>query len=663
MQGKKSIKVAVQKDHISKLAKSHPVQALAEIMWNALDADATKVEVMFKENPIDDMSIEQIIVKDNGHGIPYQEAETLFSSLGGSWKAQKRVSQQKQRFLHGQEGKGRFKAFALGRVVDWYVKYKENNNVKLFRIHGLADDIDKFILSDSAVSNDSIVGTEVKISELHKQFKLLDVEHAIEKLAPIFALYLSIYPDVLIYIAGQKLSVEALISRRNTYQLEPVVFEDKEYQYQLEIIEWNHPIDRDLYLCNAEGFPLERYEKTIKGISSYSFSAYIKSDYVAELHTSGSLAMYEWDPVLQKVLKNAESIIRKHFIDRHLEDSSHILQKWKDEDVYPYKNKPHDFIEDAERKVFDIVALNINENLPAFDKVDTKTKAFQFRMLRQSIEKSPDELQAIIKEVLNLSNEKQQELVALLQDTSLSSIITASKLVTDRLKFIAGIEEIIFSPDTRNILKERTQLHRILAKNTWIFGNSFSLAVDDKSLTEVLKKYAASHGIEAVIDKPVKRLDDRTGIVDLMLTQSIPRNHSDEREHLIIELKAPSVRIGSKEITQIESYAFAIAEDERFRSLKSKWNFWVISNDIDNFAKRRREQQGYSDGVIYRSNQTSETDITIWVKTWGELINECKHRMEFLKNHLDYNIDGSEGLLYLKEKYAEYTKGVLDHIS
>jgi hypothetical protein len=134
-------------------------------------------------------------------------------------------------------------------------------------------------------------------------------------------------------------------------------------------------------------------------------------------------------------------------------------------------------------------------------------------------------------------------------------------------------------------------------------------------------------------------------------------------EHLIIELKAPKVVIGAKEIGQIKSYAFAVAEDERFRSLKSKWNFWVISNDYDNFAKRERSQQGYSDGVIYRSNQTDEMDITIWVKTWSELINECKHRMEFLKTHLDYNIDANEGLKYLREKYAEYTKGVLDHIS
>lgn len=536
MQGKHSIKVQVKKDHISKLANSHPVQALAEIIWNALDADSAKVEVFFKENPVEGLGIEQIIVKDNGHGMPYQDANTLFSSLGGSWKAHKKVSQQKQRFLHGQEGKGRFKAFALGRIVEWHVCYKEGNQFQSYSLHGRADDIDQFFLSELTQSETKQTGVEVRISELFKQFKILNTEYAVEKLAPIFALYLSNYPSVLIRIGGQELSTETLISRRDSYSLDPIQFEGKEYPYELEIIEWNQLNDREIHLCNAQGFPLQKYEKSINGVSAYSFTAYIKSDHVSELHNVGNLAMFEWEPTLQSVLKNAESVIKQHFMQRHLDDSSHILQKWKEEKVYPYENEPGTMIEDAERKVFDIVALNINESLPTFDKADNKTKAFQFRMLKQSIEKSPEDLQTIIKEVLNLSNEKQQELFELLQETSLSSIITASKLVADRLKFLAGLEEIIFSPNTRNTLKERTQLHRILAKNTWVFGNAFTLAVDDKSLTEVLRKHASAHGVEAVIDAPVKRIDESVGIVDLMLTRSIPRNHSDEREHLIIEL-------------------------------------------------------------------------------------------------------------------------------
>jgi hypothetical protein len=41
------------------------------------------------------------------------------------------------------------------------------------------------------------------------------------------------------------------------------------------------------------------------------------------------------------------------------------------------------------------------------------------------------------------------------------------------------------------------------------------------------------------------------------------------------------------------------------------------------------------------------------------LIQECKHRLEFLRKELDINVDKMDGLKYLKESYSEYTKNVI----
>jgi DNA topoisomerase VI subunit B len=89
-------------------------------VWNAVDADATKVEIEIERN---ELGMTAVIVRDNGHGLPLPDAPLLFSKLGGSWKRHGSRSKIKNRMLHGQEGKGRFKAFALGRVVDWSVAY------------------------------------------------------------------------------------------------------------------------------------------------------------------------------------------------------------------------------------------------------------------------------------------------------------------------------------------------------------------------------------------------------------------------------------------------------------------------------------------------------------------------------------------------------------
>lgn len=76
------IEVQVQGDFIERLTSARPVQALAELVWNALDADATKVMVNVEQGAI---GLEAITVADNGNGMPYADASVLFGNLGGSW--------------------------------------------------------------------------------------------------------------------------------------------------------------------------------------------------------------------------------------------------------------------------------------------------------------------------------------------------------------------------------------------------------------------------------------------------------------------------------------------------------------------------------------------------------------------------------------------------
>src|SRR5271165_102655 len=106
-----SYQVEVQSDFLEKITRATPVQALAEFIWNSLDADASTINVTVEENGLGVMS--KIIVRDNGTGMKYEKAAELFRSLGGSWK-RTRATTEEGRFLHGQDGRGRFKAFALG---------------------------------------------------------------------------------------------------------------------------------------------------------------------------------------------------------------------------------------------------------------------------------------------------------------------------------------------------------------------------------------------------------------------------------------------------------------------------------------------------------------------------------------------------------------------
>jgi DNA topoisomerase VI subunit B len=92
--------VEIQPDFLERQTKAQPIAAVAELIWNGLDADATAITVDLEDDQLGGMR--RIIVTDNGHGIPHADAPTLFRNLGGSWKKHGARTKLRNRQLHGQ---------------------------------------------------------------------------------------------------------------------------------------------------------------------------------------------------------------------------------------------------------------------------------------------------------------------------------------------------------------------------------------------------------------------------------------------------------------------------------------------------------------------------------------------------------------------------------
>ena len=640
--------VEVQPDFIERQSKTRPIEALAEIIWNAVDADATQIDVQLSHN---EFGLSSITVRDNGTGIPHDQAHAFFSRLGGSWKKRGGHTKGKHRMPHGSEGRGRFKVFTLGRVADWKVTYEAPKSLRTYTISLLESDIRTGRISDDRPAPAGAhTGVDVTISELHHNFQSLEPESSVQELSEIFALYLKNYRDVKISIDGRLIDPSTAIASSKSIALADIKDEDQTHTVEIEIIEWRTATKRALYLCNDQGFPFSQVSTRFH-VSDFQFSAYLKSPFIALLHEEGQLGLAEMHPALSGVIARAYEAIKEYFKDRSAEQARILVQEWKDEKIYPYQGEPQSSLEKAERKVFDIVATSVNNQLPDFAETPPKSKALHLRMLRTAIERSPEDLQLILREVLQLPQRKQEELARLLREASLSAIISAAKIVADRLKFISALEQIVFNPEMRNRLKERSQLHKILADNTWIFGEEFNLSVSDKSLTEVLRQHRHLLGDEVIIDEPVKHISKTRGIVDLMLSRALRRHRADELEHLVVELKAPKVKIGTKEITQVEEYAISVAGDPRFRTANGvSWNFWVLSEEVDKYGAFRMNP----DGIIEQKD-----NITVGIKTWAQLIQENKARLQFFQEKLEHEVDQGTALRYLQGKYEALLTGVI----
>jgi HSP90 family molecular chaperone len=162
-----TISVKVQADHLEGMTRvKRPILAIAELIWNSVDADATLVKVIFDHNALG--SLERIHVVDNGLGMPIEAAFAAFGNLGGSWKRQATRSPGNGRLLHGRAGKGRFRAFSIGEIVEWTIRYEDNGAIKKYQIRGLSSSIGTFQVDDEANPDDGPRGTEVSVSGISK---------------------------------------------------------------------------------------------------------------------------------------------------------------------------------------------------------------------------------------------------------------------------------------------------------------------------------------------------------------------------------------------------------------------------------------------------------------------------------------------------------------
>lgn len=645
------LKTELGADFLERFSKSkRPLPALSELTWNALDGDATVVEVTFHRNGLE--SIESVEVADNGHGISRKRAEETFGMLGSSWKQTAKTSES-GRLLHGHKGEGRFAAFALGSHATWMSRTSSSEGEHCISIEGRGDaaaSFGVFELTEDPADAPVSTGTTVLVSGVTTQAaNALDGDELRDRLAKTFAPYLMKYSGVSIRVDGGDLDPSPFVVQTKTYEVVASAVEGSEpVEAQLTVIEWARGFGREIVLCDEHGFPLAVQPGGIRS-PGFDWTAYLSSGVIRECDERNLLET-SLSPSLEALLKQARTRLRAHFRERSVELTKGVVSTWKEEDVYPYKGEPADAVETVERQVFDVVALNVNEYLPSFGSSDAKAKRLSLRMLKTALESSPHEVQKLVQEVLDLPEDKREELSELLEYTTLSAVINAARLVADRLNFLSGLEAVLFEPELKRHTKERAHLHRLIAENTWVFGEEFHLTVDDESLTQVLRRHKEKlgRGEDEELD-PVTRLDGTKSIVDVMISRAVPLPGGRGNEHLVIELKRPSKRIDSTVATQIESYAFAVIDDDRFRDTNTRWEFWALSNDMDDHVRYRAGQKDRPPGVIFEHDR-----FRIWVKTWGQVIEESRARLRLFGEQLDYMATKDRGLEYLRETHAKY---------
>jgi hypothetical protein len=637
--------VSAADDHLKRLVGAQPLAGIAELVWNAFDAEARSVTVDVEL--ADGGAVDRVVVADDGHGFTADEVPDLFSTVGGSWKHERanRMTRNDVRLLHGDKGQGRWRAFAIGDRVRWEATTGRDSERETVTVSMSQDHLEKFEWF-GPVRSGAALGTTVVVDAGMKRPTRLLADDAADELRATFALWLKNYPDIELTYRGEPLTPDPLVERTATFVLD--VAQDHG-PAELTIIEWSIDQDRGLYLCDANGATLHKLEPGIHA-PGFVFTAYVSWEGFREHESTLLLAEMHSSSLVSDVIEAARDQMRAHFRERRDEQRRSIVQQWKAEDVYPYEAEPTDPLDQASQAVFNYVATTA---APAVNTIDNRSaKKLSLSAMRVAVENDPSALQRVMRQVVQLSPDKLEEFDQLLEKTTLPALLTAMRTVVGRLDFLTALEALLFDDDLAPTVLERAHLHPLLENETWVFGEEYALHVSDKSLTTVLRAHLAILGSDEIITAPVLDSDgSHLRRVDLLFGRALEHARM-EREHLVVEIKRPSVEIGRDEVSQIEDYALAVSTDSRFDQENTRWDFVLVGTTLDDHATRRANQAGQPRGLIH--HDAANPNVRVWVRTWAELIHECKHRMQFVRRGLEYDPSSDEALAFIRERYPDF---------
>ena len=299
--------------------------------------------------------------------------------------------------------------------------------------------------------------------------------------------------------------------------------------------------------------------------------------------------------------------------------------------------------------------------------MDVDGRKLLLRIIREGVSQNPTSVGKIIREVCHLPEHEAKSFARLLEDVPLQNVVHLGKMVSQRLNFLKFFEALVYLTPFDTVVKERTQLHRILADNTWLFGEEYALGTDDENVAAILTKHVRILGRDhlqpGVSDKDVDELisqfkrnrkntpESLARIPDLMLWRRFVERRPNEFEFLVVEIKRPGVKIGRTEIAQIEDYAKAVATTPFADFDRTRWVFVVVSDELDDHAKSRAHQHGMP---AYTIQQPVDSRYEIRAIPWSQLLRTTTARHNHLEKWLNYAVTHERVFELAEETYAEF---------
>lgn len=623
--------------------------AFCELINNSIQEKSTSIDIKidYSKTELTKAPVKKIIIKDNGNGVSLADFDKKILEIGTDVKK-------------GGQGVGRFAALQIGsnveiETVGYDDKIKKYTKVNL-PINSALFENRKLVDMNFPANEEILIGKrntyyQVTIKALHHNQNIkTDKKNKIAKelleeniRLSLFEQYpYEIFNDTVKFIVnGKKLHKSEFIHEKPVRK--KVNFIDAKgnehavefYFYKVKLVDNKAKV---FFQVNNGGL------KTVANTYHYSSEWFTQDMGSWYIYIESPLFTFELfknidmdelgDEGIDRLKSFAKDTITDFFIsiNKTFELFTHKLR-----DTYPAYFDPKNAASETQQVVFEQFAYIAEQQFKLLEK-DNKIKDVLYPLMERAI--ADGNIIEILDSLLKSDKKTTDKFKKLLDITDLESVVQFNTEVAEKLEFLDFLHELNYGQISTHIL-ERKQLHKIVEKQLWLFGESYNgvpnILWSDKKVLKIFEDlrdlymlYEPTKEDENLADIKGEGLSD---ITDLFFTNEKPLD-DETKEFMIVELKAPKCKISQKELAQIKKYAFAIESTSSIPKHKTRYKLLLISAGITAQAKSEIKSLSTVYKTPFLIERKQDVDIEIYMMTWSELISIQRTKLNYLSKQL-----------------------------
>ena len=249
------------------------------------------------------------------------------------------------------------------------------------------------------------------VSHISDKGNTLDEKSVRRRFSLIFSEHLANYPDIAIFIKGERLQPETMIEKRKNLGAFTTEFEPSgKVNWDLRCVHWKEPVSEGrgrLFLCDDNRLVIGEHDLNLRGAEEYTF--YLDCEQARDWEDDGLIALKDdAQQVFLEARLRAHRFLRKTFQDR----ANSLAEELEEQRLMPYPTALSP-AQERQKRMFKQMALHIKQNIGSYDKMNLDNKRLLFKLLQTTIELDPNRAVEVVNKSLKMSAEDRKSLQGL----------------------------------------------------------------------------------------------------------------------------------------------------------------------------------------------------------------------------------------------------------